>query len=324
MISFRFHVVSITAVFLAIAIGVVVGSTYVDGLTVDRLENRIETVEGRVDRRARGERPARGRARDRPRVHRPQRRVRRDRPAHRRARRSWWRRAGSTRRRSSAPWCWLAGPAALVPGIVWLEPRWASDGRGGPRGARRDRRRLGHRLARRTCGPMAWEDVTDELAADAGGPAGRRRRRRRLDPRRSSRRPGSSPSTPSTTTTVGLADLVGAGPRMLIVTGARAEEELAPVIPVAVEAQRRRRARDGRRPTSTSSPPEAPGPGRRPHRVARRVAARRDRDRRRRSTSSPGGWRPCWRSTRAADGEVGRHYGYGEGADAVLPAWTPP
>ena len=28
MISFRFHVVSITAVFLAIAIGVVVGSTY--------------------------------------------------------------------------------------------------------------------------------------------------------------------------------------------------------------------------------------------------------------------------------------------------------
>ena len=26
----------------------------------------------------------------------------------------------------------------------------------------------------------------------------------------------------------------------------------------------------------------------------------------------------------AADGETGRHYGYGEGADAVLPAWTPP
>ena len=25
----------------------------------------------------------------------------------------------------------------------------------------------------------------------------------------------------------------------------------------------------------------------------------------------------------AADGEVGLHYGYGEGADAVLPAWTP-
>ena len=26
----------------------------------------------------------------------------------------------------------------------------------------------------------------------------------------------------------------------------------------------------------------------------------------------------------AADGDVGRHYGYGDGADAVLPAWTPP
>ena len=44
MISFRFHVVSITAVFLAIAIGVVVGSTYVDRAIVDNLQHRIETV----------------------------------------------------------------------------------------------------------------------------------------------------------------------------------------------------------------------------------------------------------------------------------------
>ena len=49
MISFRFHVVSITAIFLAIAVGVVVGSTYVDQLTVDQLRNRIETVEDRAD-----------------------------------------------------------------------------------------------------------------------------------------------------------------------------------------------------------------------------------------------------------------------------------
>ena len=48
MISFRFHVVSITAVFLAIAIGIVVGSTYVDELTVDQLRSRIETVEDRT------------------------------------------------------------------------------------------------------------------------------------------------------------------------------------------------------------------------------------------------------------------------------------
>ena len=51
MISFRFHVVSITAVFLAIAIGVVVGTTYVDGAVVDGLRNRIDTVEENLDDR---------------------------------------------------------------------------------------------------------------------------------------------------------------------------------------------------------------------------------------------------------------------------------
>ncbi len=51
MISFRFHVVSITAVFLAIAIGVVVGSTYVDGAVVDGLRNRIATVSHNLDDR---------------------------------------------------------------------------------------------------------------------------------------------------------------------------------------------------------------------------------------------------------------------------------
>lgn len=51
MISFRFHVVSITAVFLAIAIGVVVGSTFVDRAIVDNLEERIDTVSGNLDER---------------------------------------------------------------------------------------------------------------------------------------------------------------------------------------------------------------------------------------------------------------------------------
>jgi hypothetical protein len=51
VISFRFHVVSITAVFLAIAIGVVVGSTYVDRAIVGNLERRIETVRGNLDDR---------------------------------------------------------------------------------------------------------------------------------------------------------------------------------------------------------------------------------------------------------------------------------
>jgi hypothetical protein len=51
MISFRFHIVSIAAVFLAIAIGVVVGSTYVDRAIVDNLEDRIESVSGNLDER---------------------------------------------------------------------------------------------------------------------------------------------------------------------------------------------------------------------------------------------------------------------------------
>src|SRR3954452_7903504 len=49
MISFRFHVVSITAVFLALAIGIVVGSTYVDNAVVDQLRNRITSVSETLD-----------------------------------------------------------------------------------------------------------------------------------------------------------------------------------------------------------------------------------------------------------------------------------
>lgn len=51
MISFRFHLVSIVAVFLGIAIGVVVGSTFVDRAIVDGLQDRIDTVEENLDQR---------------------------------------------------------------------------------------------------------------------------------------------------------------------------------------------------------------------------------------------------------------------------------
>ncbi|CAN5706850.1 copper transporter MctB [soil metagenome] len=51
MISFRFHVISIVAVFLALALGVVVGSTYVDRAIVDSLRNRIDTVSTNLDDR---------------------------------------------------------------------------------------------------------------------------------------------------------------------------------------------------------------------------------------------------------------------------------
>jgi hypothetical protein len=49
MINFRFHVVSLIAVFLALAIGVVMGSAVIDQALVDGLQNRINAVEKRAD-----------------------------------------------------------------------------------------------------------------------------------------------------------------------------------------------------------------------------------------------------------------------------------
>ncbi len=44
MISFRFHLVSLTAVFLALALGIVLGATVVNQATVKLLDDRIATV----------------------------------------------------------------------------------------------------------------------------------------------------------------------------------------------------------------------------------------------------------------------------------------
>ena len=46
MISFRFHLVSLAAVFLALALGIVLGATVVDQATVNVLECRIKSVRG--------------------------------------------------------------------------------------------------------------------------------------------------------------------------------------------------------------------------------------------------------------------------------------
>ena len=51
MISFRFHVVSIVAVFLALAIGIVVGSTVIDRAIVEGLRNRVDEVSNNLDER---------------------------------------------------------------------------------------------------------------------------------------------------------------------------------------------------------------------------------------------------------------------------------
>lgn len=51
MINFRFHLVSLIAVFLALALGIVIGSTLIDRAIVDALRNRIDAVEGNLDDR---------------------------------------------------------------------------------------------------------------------------------------------------------------------------------------------------------------------------------------------------------------------------------
>jgi hypothetical protein len=51
VINFRFHIVSLIAVFLALALGIVMGATVVNRAIVDRLNDRIDTVEENANRR---------------------------------------------------------------------------------------------------------------------------------------------------------------------------------------------------------------------------------------------------------------------------------
>ena len=48
MINFRFHIVSLTAVLLALGIGLMLGTTFLDTATVDYLRTQIEGLEGRL------------------------------------------------------------------------------------------------------------------------------------------------------------------------------------------------------------------------------------------------------------------------------------
>jgi hypothetical protein len=48
MINFRYHIVSLVAVFLALAIGVIMGTAVIDNAVVDRLEAQQRTLDGQV------------------------------------------------------------------------------------------------------------------------------------------------------------------------------------------------------------------------------------------------------------------------------------
>jgi hypothetical protein len=46
MINFRYHIISITAVFLALGIGLAMGTAFIDKATVDGLERQLDSIEG--------------------------------------------------------------------------------------------------------------------------------------------------------------------------------------------------------------------------------------------------------------------------------------
>ena len=54
MLNLRYHVVSLVAVFMALGIGVIMGATVIDRVTVDQLRNRLDGVEA-SDRKTRSE-----------------------------------------------------------------------------------------------------------------------------------------------------------------------------------------------------------------------------------------------------------------------------
>jgi len=50
VINIRYHIVSLTAVFLALGLGVALGGTFLEGTTIDLLERNIDSAEVRIDR----------------------------------------------------------------------------------------------------------------------------------------------------------------------------------------------------------------------------------------------------------------------------------
>ncbi len=61
MISFRFHLASLVAVFLALSIGMTVGATLLEDPLINRLNDRVDTVSDNLDARAKENRELAGR-----------------------------------------------------------------------------------------------------------------------------------------------------------------------------------------------------------------------------------------------------------------------
>lgn len=319
MISFRFHVVSITAVFLAIAIGVVVGSTYVDRAIVDNLEHRIDTVSENLDARKQANDALEHNLNDL---------------------RSYVAASADfavTDRLTDVPVFLLAvrgvdeevaaqmgllarRSGATVPGIVWLEPKWALS-------SPDDRAALAATIGADESDSVerlqaqVWSAVVQELTVpdSAAGPASTQPALTHL---LADLQAGGFLTVDSLDdASVTLGALRGTSPRVLVVTGSRAAGELTSMVSTVIAA-----------PITAGLPTvaaeiylEVPdGPPRGADLTATVPTELRDRIVLIDDADQPEGRVAAVIAlAAAADGLVG-HFGYGAGADGVLPGWTPP
>ena len=330
MISFRFHVVSITAVFLAIAIGVVVGSTYVDRAIVDTLRNRIDTVSANLDER-KAENDALEEDLD-------------DAGAYIAASSDYAvtdllidvpvlivavRGVDEAAVEDTVRLARLAG--GIVPGVVWMEPRWAL-----PEDA--DRVGLAELVGASGSGDPerlwndAWSAVAEELVLVAANEV-------KTSPENAvgtttTTGPVEPPGAPVLLglveagfltvdsfddDSVALATLAGSGARVLVITGSEAADELASLVPIVVGA-----TLEGGAVAAEVFAAQTDGPVRgqlltesidQATREAMAIVDAVDRvEGRVAAVVALGG----------APGVVVGHFGYGADADAVLPAGSPP
>lgn len=329
MISFRFHVVSITAVFLGLAIGVVIGSTYVDRAIVNRLNARIETVSRNLDeRKAANDELERQLGESEAAIESSLD-------------------FAATDRLVDVPVLVLAArgvddevvaetitlarhAGGVVPGVVWIEPKWSLEG-DGDRDVLADLVGAPASASDETVVREVWDALAEELVLIEG------------EAESTVAAAGETTTTiapPAGTTEVldgliedgflsldavgddatSLGELAGQGARALVITGAEADDATASVVPVALDAVLAAEldavvadvfvsVPDGpeRAEAITEAIPED----------VREVIALVD------DAELPQGQLAAVLALDAiADGDGG-HFGYGSGADGVLPPWSP-
>lgn len=352
MVSFRFHLVTITAIFLAIAVGVVIGSTFVDRAIVDSLRSQIDRVSENLD----------------------ERRADNDRLEADVRRKQDYVEASSafavSSRLTARPVLVLATrgvddeavrdvvllseqAGADVPGVVWVEPRWAlqsadslaelHDLLGVVTGSvERTRERAWAEVAEELEGPPP-EPATGGAGADVGDGAPPPLTTTTAVPPESQTTigpaPAPDPSLPGAPVLSALVDagflsfearsedrplvasLAGRNPGVLAITGSDTDPALDGVLGPLVEA-----LVGAELPTVVAEvyrdDDEAPSRGAVaasavPPAVVERVTIVDHLD------LEEGRVAAVLALAEMGDGVVG-HYGYGPGADAVLPPWSPP